>query len=1249
MKATKVKTGSEHRGHASHQNPIDIAAQSVISSLGDSYSFLSAGSEISHFDGSRNGEPRDPLLQRLQQGFHGRIRELSTLKDELKNVQNGPSRAVWVSGVSGVGKTSLVNEALANHPDSGHYFVMGKFDPTRQRCEPYSALIEALAELNDRIGQPDSTGMERKTEPGYWGGLQMHHLTEIISNLSRISMKGVAQQHTNQADLDGAAASTTSDKTHSFVQFKQLCRTFLSSTASADHPIVMFLDDLQWADEASLMVLDALLNDGDSRHVLLVGAYREDELSGNPTLSELIANAVRSGGGFSSRSLDETVSITSQGNLENVLERPGTMVAEEGDAGDGSGLGHMLLCSSSSKHGGCVWPATMIKVRPLNARALHTMIKAWTQRHDDEEETWHLSQVVWNKTHGNTYFVVQFMAMMVRKGLLVQMEDDDKKDEEERDANDASFSSLGTFATTIGGGKDSSTSCGMNQSRGNGNVLSDRPYVWDIDLVQQLTNVSDNVMDHVVGNLRSLSPTVQAALVVAALLGFSIHIDLLLCVLQRENKHLHHMNMGRWTRVELEMALSVGSREGLIEQRCYHESLNKSKEGGQPSSGCDWSTAEYKFTHDRVPSALCSLVPRVDEQEKLHLHIGRALLSTVQPTKSSVDWLPPLAADHLNQGVAHMESDDERLELMKLNLRVAKASLAKCAFGSAADYLQSATTLFEADNLWGKHYTLALDLFSTLAEAHHYSGNFQASKEVIDSLLSRTQNVEDGLRSYLLRVEAMGATGEAKKGRDLAFTVLEELGVVFPKKVKKWHVIVEFIKIQCALKGQDPRDHLLGMKPMTDPKKAAAMNILSNIISHTFMIDSEKDTFSLLGLRLMRLTLKYGLNEWSPSGIAAYAIALAATDKYKEAYEVGSLAKEVSDKLGRRSNEARHLLYLNQLVMHWQRPLTIGLTEFPLCYDLAMQHGDVDTGLCAVTGYFATALQCSPLGEFEPSFRQLVQEMYDFDHQTYLGITVPMWQFALNMLGQSDDPLVLTGEAMDYEEFQAKVLNQNHALALQVLDYLHLVLAYRYGDQTGMMELLPRLETQMKVVHTHFTEYLVTFKMGMSYFALLRHSRGKRRRYRRLAFRCTRRLRKWANHRHGSVVSCRAFAVLMDAVRRSLSSSRRSSGTKKYERLKGTFDESIEMLRENHCIAYLSMACEEAAWWARVNGQIDDAKSYLQQAVECDEKYECEDGLARMARGAAVGGRGYNLLLGSGGGMKQAAKPYQLDIEIPNS
>ena len=81
MKATKVKTGSEHRGHASHQNPIDIAAQSVISSLGDSYSFLSAGSEISHFDGSRNGEPRDPLLQRLQQGFHGRIRELSTLKD----------------------------------------------------------------------------------------------------------------------------------------------------------------------------------------------------------------------------------------------------------------------------------------------------------------------------------------------------------------------------------------------------------------------------------------------------------------------------------------------------------------------------------------------------------------------------------------------------------------------------------------------------------------------------------------------------------------------------------------------------------------------------------------------------------------------------------------------------------------------------------------------------------------------------------------------------------------------------------------------------------------------------------------------------------------------------------------------------------------------------------------------------------------------------------------------------------------
>ena len=1248
------------------EDPLDstyLPAQSVISGLSDSQGFFPRDNEIN--DTQEDVPSGNPLLQRLQQGFHGRVRELNTLKDELKNVQNGPSRAVWVSGVSGVGKTSVVTEALGIHPGSSHYFVMGKFDQTRQRCEPYSALIEALAELYDRIGQPDTRGMESKTEPGQWGGLQMHHLTEIISNLSRISLKDVAQQPTNPTDTKTSTVTTTGGKTHSFVQFKQLCRTFLSATATADHSVVLFLDDLHWADEASLMVLDALLNDGDSRHVLLVGAYREDELSGNRKLKELITNTTSPQGGVSSRSLGETATTARQGSFRNLLE---SLTAINGESPDGTKPDRrrqLLLRSSSKNH---LWPATIIHVRPLNALALHSMIKSWTHRHNDNAETWNLSQVVWNKTHGNMYFVIQFMAMMVRKQLLVPVpvegeeEKTDNKDEEP-DRGDSPFSGK-TTAT----GEDSTTIDDLSHCSGSGGVLSDRSYVWDIDRVQQLTNVSDNVMDHVVGNLRSLSPEIQAALVVAALLGFDIHVDLLLCVLQHVNKQhgqngderdtvptiLSDMSHTQWTRDELDRVLSVGRREGLIEQRSYNEDHNKSNErGGERNDDGDWSVAQYKFTHDRVPTALCALVPTGDERELLHLQVGRALLSKAVLTENTVDWLPPLAADHLNQGARRMERKDERIELIKLNLRVGKASIVKCAFVPAADYLKSARTLFDEDNLWDQHYDLGLDLFSTLAEAQHNSGHFQASKEVIDALLSRTKNVEDGLRSYLVRVEALGANGETEKGRELAFSLLRELGVVFPKKVKKWHVVVEFIKIQLAFRGQDPQSYLLGMEPMTDSKKAAAMNILSNIAAHTFMNDAEKDTFSLVGLRLMRLTVQYGLNEWSPSGIATYAIALVAVGKYTEALSFGWLATQVSDKLGTRPNEARHWLYLN-LVMHWRRPFMAGMTDMLMCHDLAMQHGDIDTGLCALVNYFTTAMACMPLESLETSFRRFVQQMYEFDHQTYLGVAVPLLQYALNLLGQSDDPFVLTGEVMNYEEFREVVVNQNQALAVLSVDYLHLVLIAHCGSvlhcPERVVELVELVRLRLKVAQTHYFEYFATYMTGLCYFRLLRDKRTRRRhRYRRWGNRCTRRLDSWAN-KHG-IVSCRPFYLHLDATRRCLQQTMftRNQDEKRYEHLKSVLEESVGLFfeEENKLYAFVSGPCEEAAWWARINGKVDDARASLLRASSFYEEYGCVVAVQRLQREIALlGGVGFNNNNNDNDNDNDNSRPYDLAIEF---
>jgi predicted ATPase/class 3 adenylate cyclase len=225
--------------------------------------------------GRRDVSARFHLPQRL----YGRERDVAGLLAACARAAEGRPELVLVTGSSGVGKSALVHEVHRPVAERRGAYVEGKFDPL-QRNIPYSAPIQAFSALVDRLLGEGEAGLAAwRARILAAVGDSGEVLTAVIPNLGLVLGPQPAVP-----PLRGAEANN---------RLQYLLRAFVRAVATAEHPLVLFLDDLQWADLASLQLLTALLTDPDSRHVLVIGAYRDGEIGHEHPLPDVIASVER--------------------------------------------------------------------------------------------------------------------------------------------------------------------------------------------------------------------------------------------------------------------------------------------------------------------------------------------------------------------------------------------------------------------------------------------------------------------------------------------------------------------------------------------------------------------------------------------------------------------------------------------------------------------------------------------------------------------------------------------------------------------------------------------------------------------------------------------------------------------------------------------------------------------------------------------------------------------------------------------
>ncbi|MEG4010470.1 AAA family ATPase, partial [Microcoleus sp. Pol1C5] len=201
----------------------------------------------------------------IPEKLYGREREIQQLLEAFERVAEGNSEMMLVAGFSGIGKTVVVNEVQKPIVRQHGYFIKGKFDQFNRNI-PFSAFVQAFRDLMTQLlSESDLQLQAWKTKILAALGDNGQVIIEVIPELERI-----LGQQPPAPELSGMAAQN---------RFNLLFQKFISVFTTKEHPLVMFLDDLQWADSASLKLMQLLIGESQSSHLLLIGAYRDNEVS----------------------------------------------------------------------------------------------------------------------------------------------------------------------------------------------------------------------------------------------------------------------------------------------------------------------------------------------------------------------------------------------------------------------------------------------------------------------------------------------------------------------------------------------------------------------------------------------------------------------------------------------------------------------------------------------------------------------------------------------------------------------------------------------------------------------------------------------------------------------------------------------------------------------------------------------------------------------------------------------------------
>ena len=299
-------------------------------------------------------------LERCRAGFAPKSTSAATVQD-----CNGVRELVLLQGLSGTGKSALVRHFVSSDKRRLQIWVEGKFDFVRREDEPLSAFIDALGNLSSRLVGELHQKAFAEFRDSLLQKLDKDEITLLVSmvpNLRQVAYQdspdgsdpATSHQSIDDNNLAGDAEANSQRMKHIF---RKLCRVLAQHLA----PLVIVLDDTQWADKTSIELMESLLNDDLNSQLLLIACFRSNEANGVMDMRTRLLQSKRRG-----------LRITD------------------------------------------------MEIGNLSLDHVHRVVSTLLSMDDKESiKTLDLARLCYKRTHGNIFFLQQFIIMLKEEKLLV--------------------------------------------------------------------------------------------------------------------------------------------------------------------------------------------------------------------------------------------------------------------------------------------------------------------------------------------------------------------------------------------------------------------------------------------------------------------------------------------------------------------------------------------------------------------------------------------------------------------------------------------------------------------------------------------------------------------------------------------------------------------------------------------------------------------------------------------------------------
>ena len=447
--------------------------------------------------------------------------------------------------------------------------------------------------------------------------------------------------------------------------------------------------------------------------------------------------------------------------------------------------------------------------------------------------------------------------------------------------------------------------------------------------------------------------------------------------------------------------------------------------------------AHYRFSHDRVTESAREGLSE-ESRRQIHLGIGRRLVGLGDDRLFE-------AARHISLSSREAVEPEERLHFVDLLKRAARKARAQASFPLCQDYCLNALELL-GEQRWSANFDLTLELQLDAAEAALLVGDVPVLHALLDEAEGVLRDPADRARLAYLRLKGRIAQNRLQDALAIGLSALAGLGEPLPADAGKPRILTALGRMKLTA-SRWSTEQLLDLPECTDRRVIEAQRILAEMRSMSYI--ARPNLFPLIIRKQLALTLAYGHTPSSPLVLVSYGVLLVISGDRAGAQRFGEVALQLTERAEFHMARPETLfLYLN-FIRHWRHSVRDGLSQIREAITLALNQGDQE-----YAGFLVTVLVSqsffvgSPLTEIDTLAGSLIPQIRSQPVPSTLSQALQ--QLCLNLLGRSEDPMLVAGESgYDEREIVPAARLEGDEVALSVAADVKQGLYFWSGDYAG--------------------------------------------------------------------------------------------------------------------------------------------------------------------------------------------------------